>query len=177
MLKLKLQHFGHMLQRADSFEKTLMLGKIEGRRRRGWQDEMAGWYHWHSEHGFGWTSGVGDGQRGLVCCSSWGHKGKKKLKNEKNKEGWAPKNWCSQTVVLEKTLESPMESKENKPVSPKGNQPWMFIGRTDSEGDAPILCPSDAESWLTGKDSDVGRSKAREGDNSRWDGWMALLTQ
>ena len=74
MLKLKLQYFGHLMQRADSLEKTLMLGKTEGRRRRGWQDEMVGWHHRLNGHGFGWTPGVGDGQGGLVCCSSWGHK-------------------------------------------------------------------------------------------------------
>ena len=58
-----------------------------------------------------------------------------------HKEGWAPKNWCFQTVVLEKTLESPLNSKEIKPVNPKGNQPWIFIGRPDAEAEAPILWP------------------------------------
>ena len=71
ILKLKLQSFGHLMGRVDSFEKTLMLGKIEGRRRRGWQDEMVGWHHWLNGHVFGWTLGVGDGQGGLACCSSW----------------------------------------------------------------------------------------------------------
>ena len=84
MLKLEFQYFGHLMQRADSFEKTLMLGKIEGRRRRGWQrldgwtevdrGKMVGWHHWLSGHGFGWTLGVGDGQGGLACCDSWGRK-------------------------------------------------------------------------------------------------------
>ena len=74
MLKLKLQYFGHLMRRADSFEKTLMLGGIEGRRRRGRQDEMAGWHHRHNGHGFGWTLGVGDGQGGLACCGSWGRR-------------------------------------------------------------------------------------------------------
>ena len=74
MLKLKLQYFGHLMRRAHSFEKTLMLGKIEGRRRRGWQGEMVGWHHGHNGHEFGWTLGVGDGPRGLACCSSWGCK-------------------------------------------------------------------------------------------------------
>ena len=74
MLKLKLQSFGHLIQRADSFEKTLMLGKIEGRRRRGRQDEMVRWHHRLDVHGFGWTPEVGDGQRGLGCFSSWGRK-------------------------------------------------------------------------------------------------------
>ena len=74
MLKLELQYFGHLMWRTDSFEKTLMLGKIEGRRRRGQQDEMVGWHHRLDGHGFGWTPGVDDGQGGLVCCGSWGGK-------------------------------------------------------------------------------------------------------
>ena len=75
MLKLKLQYFGHLMRRADSFEKTLMLGETEGRRRRGWtEDEMVGWHHRLDGRGFEWTPGVGDGQGGLVCCSSWGRK-------------------------------------------------------------------------------------------------------
>ena len=74
MFKLKLQYFGHLMRRADSFEKTLMLGKFEGRRRRGrmTEDEMGGWHHWLNGHGFAWTLGVGDGQGGLACCGSWG---------------------------------------------------------------------------------------------------------
>ena len=67
-------NFGHLMQRVDSFEKTLMLGKIEGRRRRGRQDKMVGWHHQLNGHGFGWTPGVGDGQGGLACCGSWGRK-------------------------------------------------------------------------------------------------------
>ena len=74
MLKLKLQYFGHLIRRADSFAKTLMLGKIEARRRRGRQDKMVGWYHRHYGHEFGWTLGVRDGQGGLACCSPWGRK-------------------------------------------------------------------------------------------------------
>ena len=70
MLKLKLQYFGHLMRRVDSFEKTLMLGMIEGRRRRGQQDEMVGWHHRLDGHGFGWTPGVDDGQGGLVCCNN-----------------------------------------------------------------------------------------------------------
>ena len=69
-----------------------------------------------------------------------------------HKEGWAPKNWCFQTVVLEKILESPLDSKEIKLVNPKGNQPW--IGRTDAEAESPMLCPPDAKSWLIGKGAD-----------------------
>ena len=72
-----------------------------------------------------------------------------------HKEGWAPKNWCFWTGVLEKTLESPLDSKEIQPVHSKGNQPWIFIGRTDSE--APILWPPDAKSQLIRKDPDAGK--------------------
>ena len=74
MLKLKLQYFGHLMQRANSFEKTLMLGKIEDRRRRGWQDELVGWLHWLNGHEFEQALGDGEGQDSLVCCSPWGHK-------------------------------------------------------------------------------------------------------
>ena len=73
-LKLKLQYFVHLMRRADSSEKTLMLGKIEGKRRRGRQDEMVGWHHQLKGHGFRWTPGVGDGQGGLAYCDSWGRK-------------------------------------------------------------------------------------------------------
>ena len=69
VLKPKLQYFGHLMQRPDSFEKTLMLGNIEEKGTT--EDEMAGWHHRLNGHGFGWTPGVGDGQGGLVCCSSW----------------------------------------------------------------------------------------------------------
>ena len=69
-----------------------------------------------------------------------------------HKEGWAPKNWYFWIMVLEKTLESPLDCKESKPVSPKGNQPWIVIGRTDAEAEAPILWLSDAKSWFIGKE-------------------------
>ena len=77
-----------------------------------------------------------------------------------HKESWGPKNWCFQTVVLEKTLESPLDCKEIKPVNPKGNQPWLFIGRTDAE--APTLWPPDVKSWLIGKDPDAGKDWRQE---------------
>ena len=77
-------------------------------------------------------------------------------------EGWAPKDWCFWTVVLEKTLESPLDCKEIKPVNPKGNQSWIFIGRTDAEAEAPILWPPDVKNWLTGKDPDAGRDWRQE---------------
>ena len=74
------------------------------------------------------------------------------------KESWAPKNWCFWTVVLEKTLESPLECKEN----PKGNQSWIFIGRTDAEAETPILLPPDVKDWLFGKDLDAGKDWRQE---------------
>ena len=74
MLNLKFQYFGHLVQRADSLEKTLMLGKIEGRRRRGQEDEMVGWHHQLNGHEFEQFPGDGEGQGGLASCSPWGHK-------------------------------------------------------------------------------------------------------
>ena len=73
-----------------------------------------------------------------------------------HKESWAPKNWCFWNAVLEKTLESPLDCKEVKPVSPKGNQPWIVIGRTDAEVEAPILGLPDVKNWLLRKDPDAG---------------------
>ena len=72
------------------------------------------------------------------------------------KESWALKNWCFWAVVLEKTLESPLDCKEIQPVHPKGDQSWVFIGRTDVEAETPLLWPPDAKSWLIWKDSDAG---------------------
>ena len=77
-------------------------------------------------------------------------------------EGWAPKNWCFWTVVLVKTLESPLNCKEIQPVHAKGNQSWIFIGRTDAEAEAPILWPPDAKNWLTGKDPDTEKDWKQE---------------
>ena len=74
-----------------------------------------------------------------------------------HKESWAPENWCFWTVVLEKTLESPLDSKEIKPIHPKGNQSWIFIGRTDAEAENPILWPPDSKNWLIGKDPGAGK--------------------
>ena len=79
-----------------------------------------------------------------------------------HKEGWTWKNWCFWTVVFEKTLESPLDCKEIKPVNPKGNKPWVFIRRTDAEAKAPILWPPDMKSWLIGKDPDAGRDWRQE---------------
>ena len=79
-----------------------------------------------------------------------------------HKESWAPKNWCFWTVVLEKTLENPLDSKEIKPVNAKENQSWKFIRRTDAEAKTPILWPPDAKNWLIGKDPDAGKDWRQE---------------
>ena len=76
-------------------------------------------------------------------------------------ESWAPKNWCFWTVVLEKTLESPLDIKEIQPVHSKGDQSWVFIGRTDAKAETPILWPFHAKCWLIGKDPDAGRIGGR----------------
>ena len=78
------------------------------------------------------------------------------------KESWARKNGCFWTVVLEKTLESPLDCKEIQPVHPKGNQSWTLIGRTDAETETPILWPPDVKNWLTGKDPDAGKDLSQE---------------
>ena len=79
-----------------------------------------------------------------------------------HKESWAPKNWCFWLVVLEKTLESPLDSKEIKTVNCKGNQSWIFIGRTDAETEAPVLWPPDAKNWLIRKDPDARKDWGQE---------------
>ena len=94
-----------------------------------------------------------------VCGFSCGHVWMWELDCE---EGWALKNWCVWTVVLEKTLESPLDCKEIKPVHPKGDQSWVFFGRTDVEAETPILWPPDAKSWLIGKDPDAGKDWGQE---------------
>ena len=88
-----------------------------------------------------------------------------------HKEVWAPKNWCFWTVVLEMTLERPLDCKDIQLVHPKGIQPWIFVGRTDAEAEAPILWPPDEKSRLIGKDSDAGkhcRQRRRGWQRMRW---------
>ena len=84
------------------------------------------------------------------------------MRELEHKEGWAPKNWCFWTVVLEKTLESSLDSKEIKPVNPKGNQSWIFIGRTDIEAEALILWPPAGKNWLIEKDPDAEKDWRQE---------------
>ena len=85
------------------------------------------------------------------------------------KESWEPRNWCFWTVVLEKTLESPLACKETKPVNPKGNQPWIHIGRTDAEAEAPILWPPDAKNFSLEKTLMLGKIEGR-----RIRGWQRM---
>ena len=94
------------------------------------------------------------------------------------KESWAPKNWCFWTVVLEKTLESPLDCKEIQPVHSKGDQSWVFIGRTDTKAETLILWPPHAKSWLIGKDSDAWRDWGQEEKGTTEDemaGWHYWL--
>ena len=94
------------------------------------------------------------------------------------KDIWALKNWCFWTVVLEKTFESPLDCKEIQPVHPKGDHSWVFIGRTDVEGETPILWLPDAKSWLIGKDPDAGKDwgqeekRMTEGEMAGWHHWL-----
>ena len=96
-----------------------------------------------------------------------------------HEESWVPKNWCFQTEVLEKTLESPLDSKKIKPVNPKENQPWIFIGRTDAEADTTILWPPDVKSWLTRKDTDAKNDWGQEekgvteDEMVKWHHWLS----
>ena len=97
-----------------------------------------------------------------------------------HKESWVLKNWCFWTVVLEKTLEIPLDSKEIKPVNHKGNQSWIFLGRTDAEAETPILWPPDAKNWLTGKkkkNPDAGKDWRQEEKGTTEDktvGWDGI---
>ena len=94
------------------------------------------------------------------------------------KESWALKNWCFWSVVLEKTLESPLDCKEIQPVHPKGDHSWIFIGRADAEAETPILWPPDANNWLIWKDPDAGKDWRREEKGTTDDdmvGWRHRL--
>ena len=92
-----------------------------------------------------------------------------------NLESWVLKNWCFWTVVLEKTLESPLDCEEIRPVNPKGNQSWIFIGRTNAEAEAPIPWPPDAKNWLIWKDPDAGKDWRQEKGTKRMR-WLDGIT-
>ena len=91
-------------------------------------------------------------------------------------ESLVPKNWCFWTVELEKTLESPLDCKEIQPVHPKGDQSWVFIGRTDAKAETPILWPPHAKSWLIAKDSDAGRDWGQEEKGRQRMRWLNSIT-
>ena len=94
------------------------------------------------------------------------------------KESWVPNNWCFWTVVLEKTLENPLDCKEIQPVHPEGDQPWDFFGRNDAKAETPVLWPPHVKNWLIGKDwCWDGLGAGGEGDDRGWDGWMASRTR
>ena len=92
------------------------------------------------------------------------------------KESWVPKNWSFWTVVLEKTLESPLDCKEIQPAHPKGDQSWVFVGRTDVEAETLILWPPDAESWLIWKDPDAGKNWGQEEKGTTEDEMVGGIT-
>ena len=93
-----------------------------------------------------------------------------------HKESWAPKNWCFWTVVLEKTLQSPLDCKEIQPVNPKGNQSWIFIGRTDAEAEPPTLWPADGKNRLIRKDTDAGKDWRQEERGQQRMRWLEGIT-
>ena len=107
-------------------------------------------------------------------CFSSGHVWMWELNH---KEGWTLRNWCFWTMVSEKTFESPMDWKVIKPVNPKGNQPWIFIGRTEAEAETPKLWPPDVKSWLIAKDPDAGKDWRQEekGTTEEMFGWHHQL--
>ena len=185
MLKLKLQYFGHLRRTTGSLEKTLMLGKIEGGNDRGWDGWMASLTRWTwvwEDSGSWWWTGRPSVLRSIKSWTQLGNcteglfnyadkcpysqrqgfsSGHVWIWELYYKENWA-QNWCFWAVVLEKTLESPLDCKEIQPVHSKENQSWVFFGRTDAEAETSVLWPPHLKSWLIGKDPDDRKGWRRE---------------
>ena len=117
--------------------------------------EVKLWQHIKKQRHYFVNKGPSSQGYGFSCSHVW-------MWELDYKENWAPKNWCFWTVVLEKTLESPLDCKEIQPVHPKGHQSWVFIGRTDVEAETPILWPPDTKSWLSWKDADARKNWRQE---------------
>ena len=185
MLKLKLQYIGYLKCRTDSLEKAWCWERLKTGGKgddRGWDGWLASstWWTWvWASSGSWWRIGkpgvlqsMGSQRVGRNWATEqwqphWGrvYPGEEavvwdlKQDGKNTAEGVSsgePNNWCFWTVVL-RTLESPLDCKEIQPVHPKGNQSWIFIGRTDAKAEAPILCPPDTNSWLIGKDPEAGK--------------------
>ena len=164
------------LKRPWCWERLRAGGEGDNREWNGWMTSPTQWI-------WVWVdSGVGNGQGGLACCGSWSRKESDTTEwlnwTELNWYNRKVYNWCFWTVVLEKTPKSPLDWKEIKPVHPKGNLSWIFIGRTDAEAEALILWPLDVKNWLIGKDPDAGKDWGQEEKGTTEDemvGWHHWL--
>ena len=140
-------------------------GRDWGQEEKGMAEtEMAGWHHWLNGRESEWTPGVGDGQGGLACCDSWGHK-----ESDINERlNWTELNWYGQLIY----------DKEIQPIHSKGDQSWVFFGRNDAKAETPVLWPLHAKSWVIGKDSEAGRDWEQEEKGTTEDemaGWHHWL--